>query len=34
MPYKTMIMLTRLFVSKYEPVTRCFVKGHITAVSK
>jgi len=29
-----MIVLTRLFVSRYEPVTGCFEKGHITAVSK
>jgi hypothetical protein len=29
-----MIVLTRLFVSKYEPVMGCFEKGSITAVSK
>jgi hypothetical protein len=29
-----MIVLTRLLVSRYEPVKGSFEKGHITAVSK
>ena len=34
MPCEKMIVLTRLFLSRREPVTGCFKKGHITAVSK
>ena len=34
MPCEKIIVLTRLFLSRREPVTGYFKKGHITAVSK
>ena len=34
MSFEKMVVLTRLFLSRREPVTGCCKKGHITAVSK